>query len=94
MRRADPASQSREAYWSMMPVGTPTKSFSAFWQRIARSFFERSSPKSVSRARAVAASIAALDESPEPSGTSPAKAARNAVTSAPFCPIAQTTPRG
>ena len=78
----------------MIPLWTPTNWFSAFMQSWASSFLSAPSPKSASSARAVVASIAAEEESPAPSGTSPAKAARKPPTPWPASPSAQATPRG
>ena len=63
---ACPCSQSSEADWSMIPLGTPTKSFSARRQSAASSRRSTFSPYSSVSASAVAHSRAADDDSAAP----------------------------
>jgi hypothetical protein len=61
-----------EIIWSMIPQPTPTHSFSARWASRAIADGSHGRSAAPAKARAVASSSAALDESPAPTGTSPA----------------------
>ena len=89
---ACPAWQSSAADWSMMPVGTPTKSFSARRAIAASSVRGTSSPASWVRASATAHSRAADEDSPAPCGRSESMASRAPGTGYPARPSAQATP--
>ncbi len=56
----------------MIPQFTPTQSFSAFWPRRASRTASHGYPDAAVKARAVAISKAADEDSPAPIGTSPA----------------------
>jgi hypothetical protein len=71
---------SREAYWSMIPVGAPTTSFSARCPARASSGMLRSRPQREASAPATAISRAAEEESPPPAGT-----VESTYSSAPGC---------
>ncbi len=72
-----------EADWSMMPVGAPTKSFSA--RCVARTISSALSPAPVSslRAEMTAHSMACEEDSPAPRGTSESRSRSRPGTSMP-----------
>ena len=76
----------------MMPVGTPTKSFSARRASRASSGGAIATPYSPVRATAVAHSSAAEDDSPAPCGRSASMATRAPPTACPASRSAQATP--
>jgi len=68
---ACPARPVAEINWSMMPQFTPTQRFSARWPSLAMGTGSQGQPETAAKARAVATSRAAEEESPAPWGTSP-----------------------
>ena len=91
---ACPAWDSSEADWSMMPVGTPTNSFSA-WQVSATSSPRGTlRPPSEVSASAVAHSSAADEDRPAPAGTSESMATHAPGTRWPAPSSAHATPAG
>ena len=78
----------------MIPVGTPTKSFSARRAMPASSWRTTSRPASWVRASATAHSSAADEDRPAPCGRSESTATRAPGTGYPASRSAQTTPAG
>ena len=92
MNSTCPARPAVAASWSMMPHGTPTKSFSARWASRASSTGGSSTPCRSSSARPVAHSSAALDDSPAPAGTELAMTRSAPPTGWPASRAAHATP--
>ena len=65
-----PASPQIDAIWSITPHGAPTMRFSTCWQRTARILGSIDTRHAATTASIVAASIAADELTPLPSGTS------------------------
>lgn len=89
--------QHADAIWSMIPQGTPTKTFSARWHSWAMRRGVSPSPYRSLSAVAVTTSSAADDDSPAPVGTVDSKcrsAPPAAPVSSPASRSAQTTPAG
>ncbi len=82
--------------WSMIPQGAPAKSFSARWQRAARSCpsIARGAPVAAISARAVATSSAAELESPPPTGTVDSSSTSAPASRAPAASSSAATPAG
>ncbi len=78
----------------MMPVGTPTNSFSARRASVTRSARGTASSPSSVRASAVAHSRAAEEDRPAPAGTSESMATQAPGTRCPAASSAQATPAG
>ena len=78
----------------MMPVGTPTNSFSARQASVTSSPRGTSRPPSEVSASAVTHSSAADEESPAPAGTSESMARQVPGTRWPACSSAHATPAG
>ncbi len=70
-QQAWPATPQATASWSMMPLCTPTISFSTRWPRRASAVRSIGQPANVISATATPSSSEADEESPEPSGRSP-----------------------
>ena len=89
-----PSWHSSAAYWSMIPVGAPTKSFSA---RLAIAASVRRStvtPDSSQSASATEHSSAAEDDTPAPTGRSESMSIEAPATSMPASRSAHATPAG
>ena len=89
-KSAWPALPISEIDWSIIPQGTPTKSFSAFWVNRARSFTFRFNWNSSFKAVATLHSKAAEEERPAPNGTLPSIK----ISKPTFTSRAQITPSG
>ncbi len=78
----------------MIPLGTPTISFSARLANAASSFRGTSAPYRSARAIATAHSIAAEDDRPAPCGRSESMTRLAPPTGRPASRMAQATPAG
>ena len=76
----------------MMPLLTPTHSFSARWLSFAIFAGSQGKPETDANARAVASSIAAEDDSPAPIGISPPATPSQPRSRKPASCSAQATP--
>gem|GEM_PF-4522921 len=70
---------------SMMPLGTPTQSFSTFWASRAMAVGVILCPARDARALSTAISKAADDDTPAPTGRSVSIVSAEATTSLPWC---------
>ena len=89
-----PASQSSDADWSMIPHGTPAKSFSARCAAAASAGRVMSSWYRSASASATEHSSAADEDRPAPRGTSESITSRAPPAGCPASRRAQTTPAG